>query len=213
MTDLGQPALNKGTKPFSRFEWMIAGRYLRARRKEAFISVIASLTMVGVAIGVATLIVVMSVMNGFRGELLTKILGLNGHFTAYPIEREFTDYKETVASLQNIPGVSFATYFVEGQVLASGRGSSTGVTVRGMDEENIKKLKLLYGAASRGGWDSWDTSGGIAIGYRLAQTLGVSLGDQVQIINPDGAMTPFGSTPQIRSYPVTVIFDLGMVEF
>jgi lipoprotein-releasing system permease protein len=213
LTDLGQPALNKGTKPFSRFEWMIAGRYLRARRKEAFISVIASLTMVGVAIGVATLIVVMSVMNGFRGELLTKILGLNGHFTAYPIEREFTDYKETIASLQNIPGVSFATYFVEGQVLASGRGSSTGVTVRGMDEENIKKLKLLYGAASQGGWDSWDTSGGIAIGYRLAQTLGVSLGDQVQIINPDGAMTPFGSTPQIRSYPVTVIFDLGMVEF
>ncbi|KFC72465.1 Lipoprotein releasing system transmembrane protein LolC [Devosia sp. LC5] len=213
MTDLGQPALNKGTKPFSRFEWMIAGRYLRARRKEAFISVIASLTMVGVAIGVATLIVVMSVMNGFRGELLTKILGLNGHFTAYPIEREFTDYKETVASLQDIPGVSFAVYFVEGQVLASGRGSSTGVTVRGMDEDNIKKLKLLYGAASQGGWDSWDTSGGVAIGYRLAQTLGVSLGDQVQIINPDGAMTPFGSTPQIRSYPVSVIFDLGMVEF
>ncbi|GLQ09526.1 multidrug ABC transporter substrate-binding protein [Devosia yakushimensis] len=213
MTDLGQPALNKGTKPFSRFEWMIAGRYLRARRKEAFISVIASLTMVGVAIGVATLIVVMSVMNGFRGELLTKILGLNGHFTAYPIEREFTDYKETVAGLQDIPGVSFAVYFVEGQVLASGRGNSTGVTVRGMDEENIKKLKLLYGAASQGGWDNWDSSNGIAIGYRLAQTLGVSLGDQVQIINPDGAMTPFGSTPQIRSYPVTVIFDLGMVEF
>lgn len=213
MTDLGQPALNKGTKPFSRFEWMIAGRYLRARRKEAFISVIASLTMVGVAIGVATLIVVMSVMNGFRGELLTKILGLNGHFTAYPIEREFTDYKETVAGLQEIPGVSFAVYFVEGQVLASGRGNSTGVTVRGMDEENIKKLKLLYGAASQGGWDNWDGSNGIAIGYRLAQTLGVSLGDQVQIINPDGAMTPFGSTPQIRSYPVTVIFDLGMVEF
>nr|WP_284392833.1 ABC transporter permease [Devosia yakushimensis] len=192
---------------------MIAGRYLRARRKEAFISVIASLTMVGVAIGVATLIVVMSVMNGFRGELLTKILGLNGHFTAYPIEREFTDYKETVAGLQDIPGVSFAVYFVEGQVLASGRGNSTGVTVRGMDEENIKKLKLLYGAASQGGWDNWDSSNGIAIGYRLAQTLGVSLGDQVQIINPDGAMTPFGSTPQIRSYPVTVIFDLGMVEF
>ncbi|WP_354066421.1 ABC transporter permease [Devosia sp. 2618] len=192
---------------------MVAGRYLRARRKEAFISVIASLTMVGVAIGVATLIVVMSVMNGFRAELLTKILGLNGHFTAYPIEREFTDYQETIAAMQKIDGVDFAVYFVEGQVLASGRGSSTGVTVRGMDEENIKKLKLLYNAANQGGWDQWDDSRGIAIGYRLAQTLGVSLGDQVQIINPDGAMTPFGSTPQIRSYPVNVIFDLGMVEF
>jgi len=213
LTDTAQPALNKGTRAFSRFEWMVAGRYLRARRKEAFISVIASLTMVGVAIGVATLIVVMSVMNGFRAELLTKILGLNGHFTAFPIEREFTDYKETIAALEQIDGVSFAVYFVEGQVLASGRGNSTGVTVRGMDAENIKKLDLLYNSAEQGGWDEWDDSKGVAIGYRLAQTLGVSLGDQVQIINPDGAMTPFGSTPQIRSYPVNVIFDLGMVEF
>lgn len=213
MTDTAQPALNKGTRAFSRFEWLIAGRYLRARRKEAFISVIASLTMVGVAIGVATLIVVMSVMNGFRAELLTKILGLNGHFTAFPIEREFTDYKETIAALEQIDGVSFAVYFVEGQVLASGPGSSTGATVRGMDAENLEKLDLLYNSAVQGGWDEWDSSRGVAIGYRLAQALGVSLGDQVQIINPDGAMTPFGSTPQIRSYPVNVIFNLGMVEF
>jgi len=213
LTELAPPLLNKGTRAFSRFEWMIAGRYLRARRKEAFVSVIASLTMVGVAIGVATLIVVMSVMNGFRAELLTKILGLNGHFTAYPIESEFTDYKDAVAALEQIDGVDFAVYFVEGQVLASGRGSSTGAAVRGMDEENLKKLDLLYNSAVQGGWDQWDESRGIAIGHRLAQTLGVSLGDQVQIINPDGAMTPFGSTPQIRSYPVNVIFDLGMVEF
>jgi lipoprotein-releasing system permease protein len=213
LTDTASPALNKGTRAFSRFEWIIAGRYLRARRKEAFISVIASLTMVGVAIGVATLIVVMSVMNGFRAELLTKILGLNGHFTAFPIEREFTDYKETIAALEQIDGVKFAVYFVEGQVLASGRGNSTGVTVRGMDQASIKKLDLLYNSATQGGWDQWDSSKGVAIGYRLAQTLGVSLGDQVQIINPDGAMTPFGTTPQIRSYPVNVIFDLGMVEF
>jgi lipoprotein-releasing system permease protein len=213
LTDTASPLLNKGTRAFSRFEWMVAGRYLRARRKEAFISVIASLTMVGVAIGVATLIVVMSVMNGFRAELLTKILGLNGHFTAYPIESKFTDYEETIATIQNIPGVNFAVYFVEGQVLASGKGSSTGVTVRGMNEENLQKLELLYGAAEQGGWDGWDQSRGVAIGYRLAQTLGVTIGDQVQIINPDGAMTPFGSTPQIKSYPVNVIFNLGMVEF
>ncbi len=213
MTDHTAPAQAKGTKPFSRFEWMVAGRYLRARRKEAFISVIASLTMVGVAIGVATLIVVMSVMNGFRAELLTKILGLNGHFTAFPIEEQFTDYEETVATLQQVNGVEFAVYFVEGQVLASGQGSSTGVSVRGMDKENIRKLDLLYNSAIQGGWDDWDSSRGVAIGHRLAATLGVTLGDQVQIINPNGAMTPFGSTPQIRSYPVNVIFDLGMVEF
>ena len=191
---------------------MLAGRYLRARRKEAFISVIAGLTMVGVAIGVATLIVVMSVMNGFRGELLDKILGLNGHFTAHPIESQFTDYKETVAALEQVEGVSFAVYFVEGQVLASGL-SSTGVSVRGMDEENLKKLSLLYNSAEQGGFDQWDDSKGVAIGYRLAQQLGVGIGDQVQIINPDGAMTPFGSTPQIRSYPVNAIYNLGMVEF
>ncbi|MDB5621634.1 MAG: lipoprotein-releasing system transrane subunit LolC, partial [Devosia sp.] len=213
MTDTAQPAAGGGTRPFSRFEWMIAGRYLRARRKEAFISVIASLTMVGVAIGVATLIVVMSVMNGFREELLAKILGLNGHFTAFPIEREFTDYKPAIAALEEVEGVNFAVYFVEGQVLASGQGNSTGVSVRGMDLENIRKLDLLYEAAEQGGWDGWDEGRGVAIGYRLAQTLGVTLGDQVTIINPDGAMTPFGSTPQIRSYPVSVIFDLGMVEF
>jgi ABC-type transport system, involved in lipoprotein release, permease component len=206
------PAI-RATRPFARFEWLIAARYLRARRKEAFISVIASLTMVGVAIGVATLIVVLSVMNGFRGELLDKILGLNGHFTAFPIERKFTDYKETVAALEQVEGVTFAVYFVEGQVLASGRGNSTGATVRGMDEENLKKLSLLYNSAEQGGFDSWDEGRGIAIGYRLAQTLGVGIGDQVQLINPDGSMTPFGSTPQIRSYPVNAIYDLGMVEF
>ena len=213
MSDEATPALNKGTRAFSRFEWIIAGRYLRARRKEAFISVIASLTMIGLAIGVATLIVVMSVMNGFRAELLTKILGLNGHFTAFPIEREFTDYKETIANLQKIPGVDFAVYYVEGQVLASGKGNSTGVTIRGMDEENLKKLKLLYDGVEQGGWDGWDQSKGVAIGYRLAQTLGVSLGDSVTVISRDGAMTPFGTTPQIRSYPVHGLFDLGMVEF
>ena len=193
---------------------MIAGRYLRARRKEAFISVIASLTMVGVAIGVATLIVVMSVMNGFRAELLTKILGLNGHFTAFPIESKFTDYKDAIATLEATEGVDYAVYFAEGQVLASGRGGSTGVSVRGMDAENLEKLPLLFNSAEQGGFDSWDENDGIAIGYRLAQTLGVGLGDQVQIINPDsGAMTPFGSTPQIKSYPVRTIFNLGMVEF
>jgi lipoprotein-releasing system permease protein len=213
LTNSTQAAPANRTRPFARFEWMIAGRYLRARRKEAFISVIASLTMVGVAIGVATLIVVMSVMNGFRGELLDKILGLNGHFTAYPIESQFTDYKETVSALEQVDGVTFAVYFVEGQVLATGRGSSSGVTVRGMDEENLKKLTLLYNGAEQGGFDQWDDSRGVAIGYRLAQRLGLGIGDQVQIINPEGTMTPFGSTPQIRSYPVNAIFNLGMVEF
>lgn len=194
---------------------MVAGRYLRARRKDTFISVIAALTLTGIAIGVATLIVVMSVMNGFREDLLSKILGLNGHFSAYPIERQFTDYKDVVTSIETVEGVKFAVSFAEGNALASGaEGSdSTGVTVRGMDFGDVQKLALLEQGAELGSWDSWDGSKGIAIGYRLAQKLGVTVGDPVTIVTPNGAKTPFGSTPQIRSYPVQVVFNLGMVEF
>lgn len=203
----------RSTGPFSRFEWLVAGRYLRARRADTFISVIAGLTLTGIAIGVATLIVVTSVMNGFREELLSKILGLNGHFSVFPIEQQFSDYDQAVVELETVDGVTHAVAFVEGQALISGRSESTGATIRGMDLTSIQKLPLLYNASHLGGWDGWDESQGAAIGYRLAQKLGVSLGDAVTIVNPDGSVTPFGTTPQIRSYPVTVIFDLGMVEF
>jgi lipoprotein-releasing system permease protein len=199
--------------PFSRFEWLLASRYLRARRKEAFISVISWLTLIGVAIGVATLIVVMSVMNGFRAELLTKILGLNGHFTAYPIDAKFTDYDATAVKLETVDGVLFAVPYVEGQALASGQQESTGVSVRGIEAASIEKLTLLRDGAALGGWDQWDESMGVAIGQRLADKLGLTIGDPITIVNPNGANTPFGKTPQIRSFPVNVIFDLGMVEF
>lgn len=213
MTEASQPRSDSSTRPFSRFEWLVAGRYLRARRADTFISVIASLTLTGIAIGVATLIVVTSVMNGFREELLSKILGLNGHFTAYPIDSRFTDSDDVVVRLEQIDGVTRAIAFVEGQALATGLSQSSGVSVRGIDEASIAKLPLLAGGASLGGWDSWDDSQGLALGYRLAQKLGVTIGDPVTIVNPDGSVTPFGTTPQIRSYPVSVIFDLGMVEF
>lgn len=211
-TAAARPA-EKGPGPFSRFELLVAGRYLRARRRDTFISVIAALTLTGIAIGVATLIVVMSVMNGFRDELLDKILGLNGHFSVFPIEQRFTDYTQVVDQYETVPGVKFAVSFVEGQALASGQSESTGVTVRGMDLSDIKKLSLLYNGNVLGGWEGWDESQGVAIGSRLAAKLGVNLGDPVTIVTPNGTLTPFGSTPQIRSYPVQVIFDLGMVEF
>lgn len=201
------------TRPFAPVEWMIAGRYLRARRKDTFISVIASLTLVGVAIGVATLIVVTSVMNGFREELLSKILGLNGHFTVYPIESKFADYEDAVAAWERVAGVTHAVAFVEGEALASGFGGSTGVSVRGMSLADIRKLTLLFQNVAQGGWDDWDDGQGAAIGYRLAQKLGIAVGDAITIVNPNGTVTPFGTTPQIRAYPVNVIFDLGMVEF
>lgn len=204
---------NANTRAFSPFEWMLAGRYLRARRKDTFISVIASLTVTGIAIGVATLIVVMSVMNGFRAELLTKILGLNGHYSVYPIESRFSDYQETIVQMETVEGVTHAIAFVEGEALASGPATSTGVSVRGTDFASIEKLELLRHGVQLGGWEDWDRGEGVAIGYRLAQKLGLTIGDSVTLINPSGATTPFGTTPQIRSYPVNVIFNLGMVEF
>jgi lipoprotein-releasing system permease protein len=152
-------------------------------------------------------------MNGFRAELLTKILGLNGHFTAYPIDAKFTDYDQTAMKLETVNGVLYAIPYVEGQALASGQQESTGVTVRGISAASIDKLKLLKQGAVLGGWDQWDKSRGLAIGQRLAEKLGVTIGDQITIVNPNGANTPFGKTPQIRSYPVNVIFNLGMVEF
>jgi lipoprotein-releasing system permease protein len=203
----------QASQPFSRFEFLLAARYLRARRKDAFISVISGLTLAGVALGVATLIVVMSVMNGFRTELISKILGLNGDFTAYPIERQFTDYDQTVKGIRTVTGVTHAVAFVEGQALASGAVASTGADVRGMDLASIKQLPLLYNSAKQGGWNGWDQGHGLAIGYRLAQKLGVGIGDSVTIITPKGIETPFGTTPNIHSYPVTVIFNVGMVDF
>lgn len=213
MTSKNPEAAALSTRPFSRFELMVAGRYLRSRRNDTFISVIAALTLTGVAIGVATLIVVMSVMNGFRAELLTKILGLNGHFTAFPIEQPFTDYAQAVKGIRVVPGVTHAIAFVEGQALASGATQSTGVSVRGETLADIKQLPLLYKAVTLGSWNGWDDNKGVAIGYRLANKLGVSIGDPITIVSPNGETTPFGTTPQIRSYKVAAVFDLGMVEF
>ena len=208
------PSAAPAPGPFSRFEFLVAGRYLRARRKDTFISVIGSLTLVGVAIGVATLIVVMSVMNGFREELLSKIIGLNGHFTAYPIERQFTNYDQTIVEIETVPGVVGAIAYVEGQALVSGlSGQSNGVLVRGVDAAAVQRMPLLADGPVQGGWDQWDDSGGVAIGFRLAQTLGVSVGDKIQLVNVGGTRTPFGEAPQYRVYPVNVIFDLGMVDF
>ena len=213
MTDIAATQTQQTAGPFSRFEWLLAGRYLRSRRRDTFISVISALTVIGVALGVATLIVVMSVMNGFRAELLTKILGLNGHFTAYPIDAKFTDYDDTALKLEKVNGVLYAIPYVEGQALASGQQESTGVSVRGISAASVDKLTLLKKGAVLGGWDQWDKGQGVAIGQRLAEKLGVTIGDPITIVNPNGANTPFGKTPQIRSYPVSVIFNLGMVEF
>lgn len=212
MTDT-PPIAAKGPGPFSRFEFLVAGRYLRARRKEKFASVIAILTLLGVVLGVATLIVVMSVMNGFRTELLGKILGLNGHFVVQSVGERFADYDDVVTRLESVEGVRYAIPYVEGQALASGTASATGVVVRGISEASLSKLQLLRDGAVLGGWDQWDTSQGVAIGQRLAERLGLTLGDHITIINPNGTPTPFGMTPAEITLPVNVLFDIGMPEY
>ncbi len=201
-------------KPFSAFERMIAWRYLRARRKEAFISVIAGFSFLGILLGVATLIVVMAVMNGFRTELLTRILGINGHLIVQSMDRPLDDYEELAKKLSGISGVTYAMPIVEGQTLASGKiGAGTGALVRGVSEQDIKKIKLIAQTIKQGSLDGFGTDGGVAIGTRMAENLGLGLGDNLTLISPDGDVTPLGVTPRVKAYPVTAIFEIGMAEY
>jgi lipoprotein-releasing system permease protein len=205
----------KATRPFTAFEWMLALRYLRPRRKEAFISVIAGFSFLGIMLGVATLVVVMAVMNGFRAELLDKILGINGHIIVQPIESDLTDYDEVSKRIAKVPGVKAAMPIIEGQALASGPSTgSSGVLVRGIRGPDLLGMEKIAGSVENGGGLlDFDNSGGIAIGTGLAQSLGVNVGDKVMLISPRGAITPLGTSPRIKSYPVVAIFQIGMSEY
>lgn len=200
-------------KAFSKFEWMLAGRYLRARRKEAFISVIAGFSFVGIMLGVATLIIVMAVMNGFRAELLDKILGFNGHMLVQPIDGALTDFDEVTQRIRKTDGVIRAMPFVEGQALGSGPIGAKGVLVRGLRQSDIQSLPLIGESIFSGGLEDFDTAGGVAIGSRLAQSLGLVIGDQITIITPRGTVTPFGVTPRIKAYRIVAVFEIGMYEY
>jgi lipoprotein-releasing system permease protein len=201
------------TRPFAPFEWLLALRYLRARRKEGFISVIAGFSFIGIMLGVATLIIVMSVMNGFRKELFDKILGLNGHMLVRPLGRDFTDYAEVARRIKGVQGVRHVLPIVEGQGLATSNLASNGVFVRGVREADLKGLEGVSSKIMFGTLDGFDTSGGIAIGTRLANTLGLRMGDEVTIVAPRGASTPFGTAPRVKRYPIAAIFEIGMSEY
>ena len=201
------------TRPFAPFEWMLASRYLRARRKEGFISVIAGFSFIGIMLGVATLIIVMSVMNGFRKELFDKILGLNGHVLVRPLARDFTDYAEIAQRLKTVPEVRHAFPIVEGQALMSSNNASNGVFVRGVLEADLKALEGVSSKIVYGSLDGFDSGGGIAIGTRLGNALNVRLGDEVTVVAPRGASTPFGTAPRIKRYPITAMFEIGMSEY
>jgi lipoprotein-releasing system permease protein len=206
-------AAKNGTMPFSRFEWMLSLRYLRARRKEGFISVIAGFSFVGIMLGVATLIIVMAVMNGFRHELLNKILGLNGHMLVQPIGTPLTDYAAVSERLLKIKGITHAIPLVEGQALASSPFHAGGVLVRGLREQDLKQLPAIGPNIKFGTLEGFDSGQGVLIGKRLADQLSVRAGDMVTLVSPRGAVTPMGTTPRIKAYKVAGIFEIGMSEY
>ena len=205
--------MSNRTRAFSRFEWMIAARYLRARGREGVISVIAGFSLTGIMLGVATLIIVLSVMNGFRTELLGKILGINGHLTVQSIAGPFKKFDDVVDRISAVKGVKLVLPQVEGQVMVSAARSSNGALVRGMREVDLKKLTQVATHISFGTLDGFDAKRGLAIGSRLANNLGLALGDKLTLIAARGAQTPFGTAPRIKSYPVVAIFEVGMSEY
>ncbi|WP_339758925.1 lipoprotein-releasing ABC transporter permease subunit [uncultured Hoeflea sp.] len=216
MTDPDSTAISAAptAKPFSAFERMVAWRYLRSRRKEAFISVIAGFSFVGIMLGVATLIIVMSVMNGFRGELITRILGINGHMVVQPIDRPLDDYAALADRFKLVDGVVNAIPLVEGQTLASGvGGAGTGALVRGIRAEDFQSMKIVSENIRSGDLVGFAAGEGVAIGSRMAQSLGLAAGDMITLVAPEGDVTPFGVTPRVKAYPVSAIFEIGMSEY
>ena len=191
----------------------MALRYLRARRQEGFISVIAIFSFLGIGLGVATLIIVMSVMNGFRAELLDRILGLNGHYEVRaPAEETLADYPRLITRLSAIPEVVRVTPIVEGQVMASGKEAS-GALVRGITPEDIAALTVISEGLIEGSLETFGENESVVLGYRLARTLGVGAGDKVKLISAAGTPTAFGTMPRVKTYNVAALFDTGMYEY
>ena len=210
-----QAARRGGAGPFSIFERTVAWRYLKSRRKETVISVIASISFVGIMLGVATLIVVMAVMNGFRTELLSRILGINGHLIVQPIDRPLDDYAEVAQRIAQVPGIRYAIPLVEGQVLATGRPgvSGTGALVKGIRGEDLKHIRLVAENLRQGDLEDFDAAEGVAIGKRMSDNLGLGVGDTLTLVAPDGDVTPFGVNPRVKAYPVKAVYEIGMSEY
>ena len=199
---------------FGAFERAVAFRYLRARKGERFVSVIAIFSLVGIALGVATLIIVMSVMNGFRQELLGRILGLNGHLGVHGLERSISDYDAMAGRIRAVPGVVSATPIVEGQVLlTSEQGGASGGLARGVKPEDLRARGIVAQSIINGTLDRFEGDDAIVIGSRLAQRFRITVGDKVTLVSPQGRTTVFGTVPRVRAYTVVAIFQIGMHEY
>jgi lipoprotein-releasing system permease protein len=199
---------------FGPFERAVAFRYLRARQGERFVSFNAWFSLVGIALGVATLIIVMSVMNGFRQELLGRILGLNGHIGVYAAEGPMRDYEAAAARIRPILGVVSATPIVEGQVLlTSEHGGASGGLARGVRPEDLRARAIIADNIRAGSLAEFEGEDAIVIGTRLAQRLRVAVGDRVTLVSPQGRTTVMGTVPRVRAYRVAALFEVGMHEY
>ncbi|WP_267392904.1 MULTISPECIES: lipoprotein-releasing ABC transporter permease subunit [unclassified Sphingomonas] len=196
----------------SRYERMIARRYLLPGKGEAFIFLVASISLVAVMLGVAALVIVMSVMNGFRAELFDKIVGLNGHAVIQGAGNRLPDWREIVAEAKRTPGVTSAIPLIEQPLFSTYNGRSEGILVRGMTVPDFRAAvgdKLVMGSLA----PITPGSGRIAIGSRLAEALGAQVGSEITIINPQGAASPFGTVPRYVSYTVSAIFEIGVYDY
>ena len=198
---------------FGPFERMVAGRYLRARRKEGFVSVIAGFSLLGIGLGVATLIIVLAVMNGFRQELLGRILGVNGHINVYANAVSLADYDALADQLEMIDGVVSVTPTVDGPVMATSGGRSYGVQVRGIDPLDLVERPLIADSLILGTVEDFATKDGVMIGSRLADQLRLNVGDSITLVSPRGNVTAFGTVPRFRAFPISAIFSIGMSEY
>ncbi len=208
------------TAPFSRFEWMIAWRYLRARRAEGGVSVMTWISFLGIMLAVFALIAVMSVRAGFRAEFVDTILGANAHISlynsVYQTEEGLTtnvmaDYAETAERLATLPDVVHVAPLIRAQVMANNRENTTGVDVYGIATEDVMGIPRVAGSDQSQG-DLSRLDDGLAIGSGVAQALGVGLGDKIKLISPNGVKTAFGTSPRVNVYPVIYIFTAGRYD-
>jgi lipoprotein-releasing system permease protein len=198
---------------WSSFEWLVAMRYLRPQRREGFISLIAVFSFLGIMLGVAILIIVMSVMNGFRHELLGRIIGLNGHLTLQSIQGPLPDYEVLTKAIKSLPMVKAADPMIQGQAMVTKGNYAFGAVVRGIRPEDLKEKTTLSGNIKLGSLDNFKGLDVVIIGTHLAQNLGVTVGQEITLISPQGRDTVAGFIPRIKSFTVVAIFDVGMYEY
>ena len=198
----------------NRYERMVAKRYLLPGKGEGFIFLVASISLVAVALGVAALIIVMSVMNGFRAELFDKIVGLNGHAVIQGYEGRLSGWQQIADAARKTPGVTSAMPLIEQPLMASANGRVEGVLVRGVRLEDIRANRVMNENVKGGDMRSLiPGSGNVAIGSRLAEALGAYPGSEISLINPEGRSTPVGTVPRIVSYRVGAVFEVGIYDY